>query len=135
MEVLMEPRLVAGVAAAAILLAGTACGNAPSDSNCCVQWVALVESNVRAGVEIRLDDQVVFENKSANLLVNRADLVRPADAREHSFVFTVVAAESEPATFTATVTIQRRPGGDFEFLHSGPTELRVGERIAVEVPR
>jgi hypothetical protein len=31
--------------------------------------------------------------------------------------------------------IQRRPGGEFEFLRSEPTELRVGGRIVVRVPR
>jgi hypothetical protein len=45
------------------------------------------------------------------------------------FEFTVVAAKAEPADFTATVTIQRTPNGDFEFLHSA------GDRITVRVPR
>jgi hypothetical protein len=40
---------------------------------------------------------------------------------------------SEPATFTSTVTIQRRPGGPFEFLWGQPTSLRVGEHLTVTV--
>jgi hypothetical protein len=131
----MSSRLLV-CAASAALLGGTAgCGNAPSDSNCCVQWVALVESSVRAGVDIRLDGQLVYQNGSATQLVNRTDLVRSADSAEHVFEFTVVAVEAEPATFTATVTIQRRPNGDFEFLHSPSEQLRVGDRITVTVPR
>lgn len=131
----MSPRLLLCVACTAVLALTSACGNAPSDSNCCVQWVALVESSVRAGVQIRLDGKVVYENAAANLMVNRTDLVRSADDAEHVFEFTVVAAEAEPAVFTATVTIQRRPNGDFEFLHSPSEQLRVGDRISVIVPR
>lgn len=131
----MKPRLLVFLGSAALLALGPGCGNAPSDSNCCVQWVALVESSVRAGVEIRLDGQVVYQNPSASLVVNRTDLVRSADDLDHVFEFAVVAADSEPAVYTATVTIQRKPGGDFEFLHSPSEELRVGDRLTVRVPR
>lgn len=122
------------VTAAAVLLACAGCSNAPHDSGCCVQWVALVESSVRSGVEIQLDGQSVYQNGSASQLVNRTELVRSADDREHVFEFRILAAESEPATYTASVTIQRSPGGDFEFLHSEPAALHVGDRISVRVP-
>ena len=125
---------MAGVVAL-IALIHTGCGNAPHDSDCCVQWVAYVESGVRSGAEIKLDGQSIYRNASANELVNRTELVRSADTNEHMFEFTILAAETEPAVFSGYVTIQRRPGGDFEFLHSEPTELRVGGRIAVRVPR
>ena len=131
----MNPRLLVYAGSTALLVLTSGCGSAPSDSNCCVQWVALVESSVRAGIEIRLDGKLIYENASANQVVNRTELVRSADDAEHVFEFTVVAAEAEPAVFTATVTIQRRPNGDFEFLHSASEQLRVGDRMTVTVPR
>ena len=127
--------LAACVVALAVALVHTGCGNAPTDPDCCVQWVALVESSVPSGAEIRLDGQSIYRNASANLLVNRTELVRSADTNEHVFEFTVLAAETEPAVFGGRVTIQRRPGGEFEFLRSEPTELRVGGRIVVRVPQ
>lgn len=120
---------------ALVALIHTGCGDAPHDSNCCVQWVAYVESSVRSGAEIKLDGQSIYLNASANQLVNRTEVVRPADTNEHTFEFTILAAETEPALFSGSATIQRRPGGAFEFLRSEPTELRVGGRIIVKVPR
>ena len=107
--------LAACVVALAVALVHTGCGNAPADPDCCVQWVALVESSVPSGAEIRLDGQSIYRNASANLLVNRTELVR--------------------SVFGGRVTIQRRPGGESEFLRSEPTELRVGGRIVVRVPQ
>jgi hypothetical protein len=119
------------VCAAALLT--FACGNAPHDPDCCVQWAVTVNSDVRFGVQMQIDGDLVYRADSATQFRHTANIVRPADPGSHVIDATILAAETEPGTFTVGATFQRRPGGGVEGLLSDPQSLRVGEHMTLTV--
>jgi hypothetical protein len=114
-----------------LVLGIAACANAPTSTD--TIWIINVTSPVLSGGEIVLDGEAVYRQAGATVLRHRAEVNRPVRAGNHVIEFVVLAEESAPTTFQVSVTSQRRPGGDYQFLNAEPMPLRVGERTSVTV--
>jgi hypothetical protein len=133
MEVAMKTELLRWLLAVILaVLVNSACAESPHDSDCCVQWAVTVTSDVPSGVEIRLDGNLVYRATSS-VLKHYVDLVRQADTVSHLVEVTVLAEQTEPATFAVGAVVQRRPGGDFESVLGQPKSLHVGDQLTLTV--
>lgn len=118
-----------------LVVVGTASGcGGLTGPDCTVAWRLEIVSQSSFGVRIWLDGEAVYTQTAPATQRHQVDVQRPYRAGEHLLEFEILAANSNPGTYTAAWTVQVKPSGSSFTADGVPTALSVGERLTIRVP-
>lgn len=121
--------------AVSLIVGAISCGDeGPTDADRTVAWRLGIASQGDFGVRIWLDGEGVYSQTTAATQRHEVELERPYRSGEHVVEFEILAASSNPSTYTAAWTVQVKPSGPFFTADGVPTVLRIGERLTIRVP-
>lgn len=127
-------RLAGRTLAACLIVGGVSCGQSgPTDSDRTVRLSLAIWAPVNFAVRIWVDGETIYSQSAPTTQSHVAEVVQAYRRGVHVVEYEILAADSNPALYTAGWTVEVRPGNVLLAADGPPTLLSVGERLTIRV--